>query len=107
MRVLLDECVPKQLRRELQGQDVLTVPQMGWAGVSNGALLHRAASEFDVLITSDQSIEHQQNVPKMDLAIIVLVAESNDVEVLRPLMPEVCKALARAQPGTVRYIGTR
>jgi hypothetical protein len=39
MRVLLDECVPRQLRRDLEGFDVKTVQEMGWAGVKNGALL--------------------------------------------------------------------
>ena len=39
MRVLLDECVPRRLGRELVGHDVRTVPQEGWSGKKNGELL--------------------------------------------------------------------
>ena len=56
MRVLLDECVPRQLRRDLKDFDVKTVQQMGWAGVKNGALLSRAAGEFDVVFTVDRGM---------------------------------------------------
>ncbi len=42
MRVLLDECVPRKLKHELKGHEVSTVPEMGWAGVKNGALLELA-----------------------------------------------------------------
>ena len=57
MRVLLDECVPRQLRRELTGFEVHTVQDMGWAGVKNGALLELAATQFDVLLTVDRDLE--------------------------------------------------
>ena len=39
MRILLDECVPRPLKRELLGHDVHTVPEMGWSGKRNGELL--------------------------------------------------------------------
>ena len=54
MRLLLDECVPKRLRRELSGYDVQTVREAGWAGLKNGALLRAADGSFDALITVDQ-----------------------------------------------------
>lgn len=51
MRILLDECVPQPLKRELTEYDVRTVVEMGWAGTKNGALLKRMASEgFTTLI---------------------------------------------------------
>jgi len=56
MRVRLDECVPRQLVRELPDFAVRTVQQMGWSGVKNGALLERAAGQFDVLFTVDQDL---------------------------------------------------
>jgi hypothetical protein len=49
MRVLLDECVPRALRKELPGHEVKTVAEAGWAGVKNGELLQLAASQFDLL----------------------------------------------------------
>jgi hypothetical protein len=62
VRILLDESLPRPFARLLPEHDVRTVPAMGWAGKLNGELLQLAAVEFDVLLTSDQNIEHQQNL---------------------------------------------
>jgi predicted nuclease of predicted toxin-antitoxin system len=94
MRVLLDECVPRKLRSELPGHDVETVAEMGWAGMKNGALLQRAASEFDVLLTMDQGVLYQQNLAGLPLALIIVKAPSNDIKDLRPKMPKVLQVLA-------------
>lgn len=61
MRLPLDECVPKRLRREPPGHDVRTVQEAGSAGVKNGAQLRAAHGQFDALLTVDQGVEHQQN----------------------------------------------
>lgn len=53
MKVLLDECLPKKLKRELEGHTIITVPEQGWAGIKNGELLRLAEAEFDVFITID------------------------------------------------------
>ena len=74
MRVLLDECLPRKLKRELIGHDVRTTPEMGWASKRNGDLLHRAEGEFDVFLTVDRKLQHQQNLPAFNIAVIVLVA---------------------------------
>src|ERR1051325_1982136 len=93
MRVLLDECLPRRLKQEVDADVVRTVPEMGWASTKNGALLRLAAQDFDIFLTNDQNIEHQQNLKLFDLAIIVLVARTNDIEDLKPLMPEANEAL--------------
>ena len=105
MRNLLDECVPSMLRRELSGHDVRTVPEMGWAAKENGQLLALAASAFDVFMTADQKLSYQQNVAKLDIAVIVLVARRTKIEFLRPLMPDVQQALTEIRSGEVRRIG--
>lgn len=105
MRILLDECVPRRLRNELPGHEVRTVVEVGWGGVKNGALLRRAGGEFDVFLTADANIEHQQNVAALPIPIVVLVALSNDVDVLRPLMPQVRKLLPPVEPGQLYRIG--
>ena len=74
MRVLLDECVPRKLWRELPGHEVHTVAAVGWGGTKNGALLQRAAGEFDVLLTVDANLEHQQNQSALPIAIHVATA---------------------------------
>ena len=104
MRVLLDECVPRALRNELLGHEVKTVAEAGWAGVKNGALLKLAARDFDALLTVDRNLEYQQNFSGLELAVIVVDAPSNDVAVLRPLMPAVLAALSKAQAGVVTHV---
>lgn len=104
MRVLLDECVPRGLRKELPGHDVKTVAEAGWAGVKNGALLKRAATQFDVLLTVDRNLEYQQNFADLMIAVIVINATSNDIAVLRPFMAAVREAIGKAKPGTVSHV---
>ena len=55
-RVLLDENLPRQLKRELTGCEVRTVAELGWAGIKNGKLLRLAESEFDLFVTADQNL---------------------------------------------------
>lgn len=106
MRVLLDESVPRPLAAELRGHDVQTVVQAGWAGVQNGDLLRRAVSGgFAALITMDRNLEHQQNIPKSGLALVVLLARDSRIESVLPLAPAILGALAQAQPGQVLHVG--
>lgn len=104
MRVLLDECLPKKLKRELPGHTVVTVPEQGWAGQKNGALLRLAQTEFDVFLTIDQNLTSQQNLSQINLAIVVLIAQDNQIETLQPLMPRVLEALETIQTGQVIQI---
>jgi hypothetical protein len=104
MRVLLDECVPRALRKELRGHEVSTVAEAGWAGVKNGELLQLAAGRFDLLLTVDRSLEYQQNFAGLALAAIVVHVPSNDIAVLRPLMPAVLAAISETKPGMVTHI---
>ncbi len=104
MKVLLDECLPKKLKREVEADFVQTVPEAGWASKKNGELLRLAEADFDVLLTNDQNLEHQQNLKKFDLAFIVLVALTNDIEDLKPLMPAANNAMKTIQPGEIEYI---
>ena len=60
VRVLLDECVPKKLRRDLVGHDVRTVTEMGWSGTRNGRLLRQAETQFDVFLTVDQGMSRSR-----------------------------------------------
>lgn len=75
MRLLLDECLPRRLKRILRPHEALTVPEMGWAGAKNGALLKLIqAAGFDVFVTGDGSMQYQQNLRNLNFAIIVLHA---------------------------------
>lgn len=107
MRVLLDECVPRRLARALPGHEVRTVPEMGWAGMRNGALLEAAAGSFEILVTVDQRIGHQQSVHAFDIAVIVLIAPRTKIDHLLPLVPELLRVMTRAKPGNIRRVPER
>ncbi len=108
MRVLLDECLPRRLVAEFEGLEVITVPEAGWSGKSNGELLDLAAGDFDVLVTIDRGMQFQQNIAGRQLAILAFAAVSNRVDDLRPIdragavrqhRRRRCNALRAAQPG--------
>lgn len=102
MRVLLDESLPRQLGRELNGHEASTVVREGWAGYKNGALLSAAkAAGFHVLLTADRNLEHQQNIAKSELALIVLEAVKNRMQELAPLIPATLRALESIKAGDI------
>ena len=105
MKVLLDECVPRRLRRELSEHDVFTVTERGWSGIENGELLELAEADFEVFLTVDQNLTFQQNLTSFDIALVVLVARNNGFAALQPLMPEVREALRNIKRGDFIKIG--
>lgn len=107
MRKLLDECLPKRLKRDLVGHEARTVPEMGWAGTVNGALLTLAQTDFDVFLTTDRNLSFQQDLAKYDIAVVVMVAKSNRRDVLQSLVPEVLAILEAAAPGQLLRVGER
>ena len=104
-RVLLDENLPRLLKRELPHFDVHTVAEADWAGIQNGALLRLAETRFDVFVTADRSLPHQQMLSNFRLGIVVIVAGSTKLEDLRPLAPELRKAIKRVKTGETCYVG--
>lgn len=105
MELLLDDCLPRHLQRELTGHEVRTVPEMGWAAKENGDLLQLAATSFDVFITVDQNLRYQQEVSRFSIAVVVLTARRNKMEFLLPLMAQLRELLPSVQPGKVHRIG--
>jgi hypothetical protein len=105
VRVLLDESLPRPLAKLLTGHGVHTVSELKWTGLKNGALLTKAASAFDVVLTADQNIEFQQNLAKLPVAVVVLVADNNRIESLEPLVPELLRVLDTLQPKTLHRVG--
>jgi hypothetical protein len=99
MKLLLDECLPRRLKRGLPGHDVFTVPEMGWAGIKNGDLLKLVEPVFDVFVTIDGNLSYQQNLSERNLAFVVLSAPDNTIETLLSLMPQVLVALLNITPG--------
>ncbi len=105
MKVLLDECLPKRLERELLGHDLTRVQEMGWAGIKNGALISSIqASGFEVFVTIDGNLEHQQNLRTINFAVIVLGAPDNTFDTRRSLMQEVMRALKTIKIAVIVHI---
>ena len=105
MKVLLDECVDRRFAKELYGYFVKTVPQMGWATIKNGELLALAEKGFDVFITVDRNLSFQQNLPKFNIAVLVLKAHSNRLADLKPLAPKVLSVLPSLKKGKAEVVG--
>jgi hypothetical protein len=105
MRILLDESLPQEIRNELPEHTLVTVGEAGWSGLRNGELLLQAADRFDVFVTADQNLQFQQNLSKLPIADLVLVAFSNRIDLLRPLIPGLRSALNALQPRMLVRIG--
>ncbi len=84
MRLLLDESLPRKLKECLAPHEVRTVPEMGWAGKTNGALLRLAEQEFEVFLTADQKLPNQQDLPAFSIAVVVFAAVSNRLRDIEP-----------------------
>jgi predicted nuclease of predicted toxin-antitoxin system len=105
MRLLLDENLDWRLARDLSEHQVESVPMIGWAGIENGELLRKPVEAgFDVLVTMDSNMVHQQNIGKYAIAVVALRAASNRLADTRPLMPALLALLAQVKPGTVTFL---
>ncbi len=105
MRILLDECLPKRLKRDLVGHQARTVPEMGWASKKNGELLALAEPEFDVFLTVDRNLSFQQEISRLQIAVVVLVAKGNRHSDLQPLVPDLLAVLVGISPGQLIRVG--
>ena len=103
-RVLLDENLPRKLRRELLDFTVRTVQEQGWTSYANGQLLGRAQEHFDVLLTADRRLQFQQNLARFDIGIVVIVTPSLRFRIIRTAIAEIREALRTVGPGSVIQI---
>jgi len=101
MRVLLDECIPRKAKQCLTGHDVITVPEQGWAGLTNGKLSAAIQDKFDFFVTVDRNLQFQQRIANLHFGVIVLAAKSNRFEDLRPLLDKVPALLEAKNIGKV------
>ena len=97
MKVLLDACVPRPLRKFLAGHTVHTAQEMGWGQLKNGALLQEAEAQFNALISTDQNLKYQQNLVGRKLAILVL--PTNDWPMIRSKADVIVARVTMLKPG--------
>jgi predicted nuclease of predicted toxin-antitoxin system len=107
MRVLIDECAPRALKKYLidRGHESRTVQEAGWFGKQNGELLTLAEAAFDVLVTIDTNLRYQQNLAGRKIAVFVLMSLSNRLDHLRVYFPAVALAVEKISPGEVTTVG--
>src|SRR3954464_13453757 len=106
MRILLDECIPQNLKGYPAPHDCRTVADERWAGAKNGELLSPAAKAgFQAFLTIDRGIEYQQNLATRTLAVILIRTKSNRLADLLSHVPEIVQTLESLQPGELAKVG--
>ena len=103
MKILFDQGTPRPLREHLNGHSVDTAAEQGWSGLGNGDLIEKAEQEgYEVLITTDQNMRHQQNLADKKLAVVVLLSTAWPNIQLRT--EEIRNVLSEIRPGEVREV---
>ena len=97
--------MPSRFARALVGHEVRSVTEMGWGGRQNGELLRLAEREFDVFLTVDRNLSFQQDVNQFQIAVIVLIATSNQLRALEPMVKDVLAVCPYVMPGQVVKVG--
>lgn len=98
MRILLDECVPLQVREALPDHDVTTTQRMGWGGMGNGELMDAAEQAgFELFIVADKNLRYQQSLSSRKIPILEL--RTNHRPTLEKHFGEIKAAVARIKPG--------
>jgi predicted nuclease of predicted toxin-antitoxin system len=105
-RVLFDEDVPRQLRRDLSEFTIRTVQEEGWSAVQNGELLRRASGTFAVLVTADKNLQYQQNLARFNIGVVVIAAVDTRLPHLRQLLPQLRSAIANVAPSSLIVVPT-
>ncbi len=100
-RVLLDENLPVRLAGFLTGHALATVKDMRWLGVKNGKLIALAESAFDVLLTLDKGMKHQNDLRSSLLAFVVVRSPSNRLGDLLILVPAIVRGISEVRAGQV------
>jgi hypothetical protein len=103
-RVLFDEDVPRQLRRDLLEFEIRTVQEEGWSSVKNGELLRRSSPTFDVLLTADKHIRYQQNIAQHNIGVVVIATRDTRLPRLQQVLDELRAAIRTVTPGTVMIV---
>ena len=104
MRILLDESLPKRLKRNLKDYFVKTVPEMGWQGKKNGELMSLMSKNFDVFITVDQNLQYQINLRNTNIPIVVISTLTNRYEDIERLIPQLLMKLKSTKLAPVTRI---
>ena len=104
MRILIDESLPIALAAELTDHEVTTVRAQRWLGMRNVLLRAAVDAGFEVMVTADKALRHQQNLAAIGIAVVLLTRVRNRMQDLRPLVPRVLQALQSIRKGELAEI---
>ena len=103
MKVLFDHGTPAPLRRHLPGHTVDRSAENGWDRLENGELIQKAEEEgYDVIVTTDQGMRHQQNLSDRRISIVVLLTTAWPR--IQHRTEEVREAIEAVPPGELREV---
>ncbi len=106
MKVLFDQGTPAPLRGYLPEHTADTLAEKGWSEKDNGELLDLAETEgYEVFVTTDQNLQHQQNLAGRQIGIVVLLATAWPDVRLRAR--EIDETISSVCPGEVREVSIR
>ncbi len=104
MRVLIDTCLPVELKTLLEGTEVKMARDMGWQRLDNGQLLSKADGRFEVLVTMDKAMPSQQILARYSIALVIIKAQSNRIDDLNSLLPAIQAGINRGVRGTATLV---
>ena len=103
MRILFDHGTPSGIAGSLKGHQVAEAIERGWDRISNGELLSRTEADgFDLLLTTDKRIRHQQNLTSRKIAILVL--GNSTWPVVRLYLDRIASAVNDVTPGSYAHV---
>ena len=103
MKVLFDHGTPAPLRRYLPEHSVDRSAENGWDRLENGELIQRAGEEgYDVIVTTDQGMQYQQNLFDRRISIIVLLTTAWPR--IQHRTEEIRAAIEAVPPGELREV---
>jgi hypothetical protein len=103
LKILLDEGVPDIIKQRLSSFSIFSVKEMAWRGITNGKLLDLMSEhEFQIIITTDKNLPHQQNLAKRQISAIL---PANDIPTVVELLPEIAGAIDTILAGDFKLVG--
>lgn len=98
MKILLDENIDVRFKNlfDTRLHQVFTVRDMNWLGIKNGVLLRLLEeNHFDVFITVDKNLPHQQNIKMLPVFMIILNVKRNVLARVSSLYPNILESISK------------
>jgi hypothetical protein len=77
------------------------VQEEGWSSVKNGELLGLTSAAFEVFVTADKRLRHQQNIAAFKIGVVVIATRDTRLPRIREVLEELRDAIRNVAPGTL------